>query len=348
MTSIATAFLCAVALAQTPAETKTFVTTDRLLEMQIPTGWAVKKEKTRQLITFTTPSGPGRIEVYSIRYLQQAADWQTMQMTVVNQMKRTLVRQWEEEILAVPMLLTSSKFNEPKQGDQGALVGLLYTNTPEKFQFRLVAPLADFDAVEGRWREALLTLRTSSGKIPTAEDGQPDPAATPGEQRIGSTINMATQVAAPRPLGPVKIPFTVSSRTGVLRMPKGIKMSESEPTLMVPGLKGSVRYEIFSNDDSPASGLFVMQEVNKDLDRFATVSNRENLGPKRNMVGAQMFGTTRTGKSKDGDLQSFISVVDSGRFYVLFRYEATDAKTFAKDHMILTSMINSTGFEAEK
>ena len=343
---ITTALLLLLATPQAEPDTKTFVTTDRLLEMQIPKSWTVAKEKSRQVISYKAAAGQVKIEVYATKYLQTAEDWQTMQRTVNEQMKRTVVRQWEEEIMSVPMLLSSIKYSEPKEGEVGVLIGLLYSNTSEKFHFRLVAPLANFDDAQSAWRDAWLTMRTSTGKPPTAEDGNPESVAPVAPVPEGRTIMMSGQQAQSKPLGPVKFSFTTSGRSGVLRFPKGTQVTDGSPMkIKCPNLNGELTAQVMSADDSPASGLFVMQEVNKDLARFKVVNMRENVGPKRNTVGAQIFSTTRTGTSDTGDLQTFIGVVDSGKFYLVLRFEATDAKQFKKQHETLTQFSDKIGFE---
>lgn len=343
---ISSALLLALATWQPTPETKSFITSDQLLEMRIPKSWAVSEEKTRQVITFPTKAGKAVISVFAVKYLQTAEDWQGMQKTVNEQMKRVVVRQWEEEIMSVPMLLTTLRYTESKAGEVGVLIGLLYSNTSDKFQFRLEVPSAGFEEAETGWREALLTMRTSSGKLPTAEDGNPDSVAPIKPVSPGTTLSLSSQQGRVKPLGPVKVPFTVSGRTGVLRLPKGAQVvSESPLKVKWTNLEGEVAAEVMSADDSPASGLFLMQEVNKDLARFKSVTTRENVGPKRNDVGGQIFSTTRVGTTESGDLQTFMAVVDAGRFYVIFKYESTEAKNFKRQRDALMKLVDLTGFE---
>ncbi|MBL8060627.1 MAG: hypothetical protein JNK63_07945 [Chthonomonas sp.] len=339
------AVVALLALSQAQPTTKTFVTSDRIFEMQVPKEWTIKKEKTRQTITFSVPDGTAMIEVYGTRYVQPAEDWQALQRTVNEQMKRTIVRQWDEEIMAVPMLFTSLRYSEPKGGDMGALIGLLYTNTAEKFHFRLSAPLASMEAAEGPWRAALLTMRTGSGSAPTTEDGNPDSNVEVKPIAEGRTLSMAATANRPKPMGPVKYAFTTSGRSGVLRFPKGCIVTEGSPTTLEwAGVKG-IQLAVYSNDDSPASALFLMQEVNKDLDRYKTVSMRENFGPKRNLVGLDTLTVVRTGFSETGDLQSIAAAGDSGKFYFMIRSDATEAKQFRQHREALLKLVSEIGFE---
>lgn len=343
MTTVALAAL--IILGQDPAQTKTFVTSDRLLEMQIPKDWKVEKERTRQIVSFKTPEGTVKIEVYATKYVQPAEDWQALQRTVNEQMKRTIVRQWDEEIMAVPMLFTSIKYTETREGDLGVLIGLLYSNTADKFHFRLVSPLASMENAEGAWRSALLTMRTSSGKPPKTEDGNPDSTDDVKPISEGNTLNLASHAPKPKPLGPVKVAFSTSGRDGVLRLPKGAEvLAESPVKVKWSGLEG-IELTLHSNDDSPASALFLMQEVNKDLDRFKSVALRENFGPKRNAVGVDVLTVVRTGVNDAGNLQSIFAVVDNGKFYVVLRSERTDASVFKKHQDALLKLVNQIGFE---
>ncbi len=339
--------LALVALLASPQEspTKTFVTTDRLLEMQIPKSWTVKKERSRQIVSFPTQDGTVRIEVYATQYLQGTEGWQTMQRTVNEQMKRTIIRQWDEDIMAVPMLLTSLKYNEPKEGDLGVLIGMIYTNTAEKSHFRLVAPLASLEAAESQWREAWLTLRTSSGKAPSVEDGNAESVSESKPIADGVTLSIAAAGPKHKPLGPVTFGFVTSGRSGFLRLPKGADVTDGKPALIKwAGLEG-IQLTIYSNDDSPASALFLMQEVNKDLDRYKTVSLRENFGPKKNSVGLDVLSIVRTGVTETGDLQSFAAAGDNGKFYWVLKSETANAKEFKHHQDSLLKLVGQLGFE---
>lgn len=343
MTTVALVAL--IALGQSQPTTKTFVTSDRFFEMQIPTSWSVKKEKTRQLVTFAVPDGTATVEVYGTRYLQPAEDWQALQRTVNEQLKRTIVRQWDEEIMSVPMLFTSLKYNEPKEGDIGVLIGLLYSNTNEKFHFRLAAPLASLETAESAWRTALLTMRTGSGGKPTAEDGNPESTAEVKPISEGMTLSMAASTNKPKPLGPVKFAFTTSGRAGTLRLPKGAVVTEGSPNSIEWGGFKTIQLSVYSNDDSPASALFLMQEVNKDLDRYKTVSLRENFGPKKNSVGLDTLAIVRKGVTADGDLQSIAAAGDNGKFYFVIRSDSREAKEFGRHRDALLKLVNQVGFE---
>ncbi len=338
--------LCTLALSAQPSPTKPFVSREHGLEMQIPNDWKAVKERVRQVITFTTAAGPARVEVFASKYLQPAADWQNMHKTVNEQMQRKVDRQWEEEILGVPMLLTKVTYTEPKEGDVGVLIGLLYSKASDKFHFRMVVPRSGYDEAETAWRTALLTLRTTTGQLPAVEDGRLDNIPKPPPVQAGQTINLANQPQKTAPLGPVKVPFTVGNRSGVMRFDRGITTEGGNDfQIKVPGLPESVRASVYNSVDSPASGLYVMQEANKDLNRFTTVTSRQNMGPKRSSVGNQIFSVVRSGQVTGATVNTFLGVIDAGDFYLVMRFESGDVKSWDRYKRTLDTLLERTGFE---
>lgn len=340
-----TAILCALALTQTPA-TKSFVIRDQGLVMEIPASWRTANERVRQVVTFPVTGGVAEVSVFATQYLQPAEDWQRMQVTVNEQLNRKIERQWDEEFLGVPMLFTRLSHSEPRVGDVGTLIGLLYARTQNKFHFRMVTPLAGYEEAETAWRNALLTLRTTTGSLPEREDGTTArPRPTPETVDPTRTLNLSSVGQRTEPLGPVRAAFNVSGRQGVLRFPKGATLTGSGPfDLQFDGV-GNIKVEVFSSLDSPASGVSLMQAVNKELDRFTSVELRENIGPKRNRVGQQCFIVHRRGKASSGDLWVSRAVVDAGAFYATFFFESTSPSQFSKARRVIEALVERTGFE---
>lgn len=346
-----TVLLSSILLAQA-SSTKPLSLPEVGLQMQIPNEWRVQTERVRQVVTFASAEGPVRVEIFSTRYIQPAADWQQMQRTVNEQMERKVERQWEEEILSVPLLMTRVSYAE-RGTPTGLLVGLLYSNSDNKFHFRLTAPAAGYENAESLWRSALLTLRTTTGSLPRTEDGVPEaPAAnTPNRRQptpaVVPTVRMSENARKPDAMGPGRYGFTVSNRSGVLRFPQGWQMGESDPVqLLGRELPSGIAVQFYSTVDSPPSGVFVMQEINKELGVFEGTTQRENFGPKRNAVGNQTFSMRRTGTVGGKPTMHYRAIVDNGSFYAYLKYESQDPKQFARDYRTLQRLLDRLGLEA--
>src|SRR5690606_2842666 len=82
---------------------------------------------------------------------------------------RTIDRQWQEVILGVPLLLTRMFF--VRSGEKmSTQVGLLYSATPEKLNYRLTVNAEKAEEAEAAWRGALSNLRTLGGSLPGVEN----------------------------------------------------------------------------------------------------------------------------------------------------------------------------------
>ncbi len=123
-----------------------------------PKNWQVttvrKSADLKVAIPIEGSSQKAQLELYNIAFNSEKDVWQLGQKAINDRMKREIMRQWEEEFLGVPMLLTKVSFVD-KEGPQILLTGLIYSRTGKKMMFRLAASPDDFDKAEFMWREAM-------------------------------------------------------------------------------------------------------------------------------------------------------------------------------------------------
>src|SRR5258708_30520995 len=120
-------FLLSLLPLQTPAPDISTYSNPKLgLMFSYPKNWALltnKKGETAGVMPIEGSTQAAHIEIYAIAYDKEKSVWQVGQDTINKTMKHDVVRQWEEEILGVPLLLTKMAYNN-KTGSNVLLPGL--------------------------------------------------------------------------------------------------------------------------------------------------------------------------------------------------------------------------------
>lgn len=152
---------------QTPQapETATYNNFVLNLAFSYPKSWSVSTNNKKETTKMTIPLGgstKATVEIFDAIYGAEPDAWQKVQIDINKQLGREIVRQWQEEILGVPMLFTKVHYYD-KGVDTQALTGLLYNRSYKKLLLRMVAPTGSYDAVELDLRNALQSLRTLNG-----------------------------------------------------------------------------------------------------------------------------------------------------------------------------------------
>lgn len=334
--------LFALLVGQAPA-TKPFVSAEHALQWNSPVAWTMTKSKGSTKFTIPTSAGPATLEIYATFYRREAAEWQALQVTIADQGKRTVDRQWEEQLLGVPFLMTqTSTANDVR------LIGLLYSAQRNKFHFRLDASTAAFPEANQMWRETLQTLRSTSDSLPAVEN--PDkPLPTPPKVDTTAPIRLG-QNSGGKNLPKGSVDITVSNRTVSFRYPKSVELIKPGPvmTFTHPKLAGEVKLEFFHTIDSPVAGTAILSKTNKELDRFSKVSTRVNEGPKNSPTGCDVFKVVRQGESESGPLQMISAVGAREEFYWMISFESTDSAKFAQNRKILFELADQFSFAVAK
>lgn len=334
-----------------PATTKTFQSKPHNLQLDIPVSWKVQPTRNGTNFIVSGTKSASRVELYVTNYQGTSDDWQSLRKQVNSDMGRKIDRQWEELLLGVPLLMIRVNYNDPKEGgDISMLDGLLFANTSRKFQFRLYAKPDEVGGVEEQWRQCLTTLRTMEGSLPDKEDGVFNPPASEPVVRPGEAIRLKPRDRSEVKLGPVSVPFSVSGRSGEMRLPEGWKVSgEAERrTLTHKDFPGEVSVLISSILDSAPPQTAILDEARRGADRFKSVSSRENFGPVVNKSKTNYWLTVRKGRTDSADLFQMIAVVDVKDFYWTLKFEGTDLKSSKATQRKLEELLNAMGAPAVK
>lgn len=260
-------------------------------------------------------------------------------------LKRTVDRQWQEEVLGSPMLMTRI-FYTVKSEPMATLVGLMYRSHPKKLNFRLTASSSVYEEAEKAWREALLSLRTMSGAMPETEN--PDrivetPIVPPKVEKPKPQVTFSAKGPTPSKLyrGPVKVPARAAGKDVLLLLPDGWRADPDGDAFVLSrkGLNGSVRVEVAGTLDSPPADRALLAVAAKTLGEFAQVSMRDESRPVTTKAGALLRTVRREGRSMEGGLVLLHASGASGDFYWLLTYRANDPKAYRKDSGALDALL---------
>jgi len=319
------------------------------LAMAYPKTWQVspvkKSSDYKILIPIEGSSQKAELEIYNVAFDAEKDIWQLSQKGINDRMKRDIMRQWEEELIGVPLLLTKVTYSD-KEGPHISLTGLMYSRTPKKLMFRLTASPDDYDKAEYVWREAMQTFRTGVEFKP--EDPNKKPDKTKGQQ-----ISMPPPIVTkPKSLDDggkivkpaLSIEATVSGRKVLLRFPTGWAAKAADTgviTLTHPDVSGSVVVTLSSTLDSdpPQRALFIASS--KTLNDFQKVTKRDETEPGPNKAGATLATVWRVGTAAQGDLFTCDAVGSHGDFYFIFGYRTTNASKIGGERKAVETLLQT-------
>ncbi|MEQ1935816.1 MAG: hypothetical protein ABL962_18320, partial [Fimbriimonadaceae bacterium] len=327
-----TQLLAMALLAPVVQEPETIVFTQKQtsLTLTYPKAWKVTNSKNNVKFEFPISESDqiATVEIWPAEFSGTTEIWEATQSGIVNQMKQTLVKQWQEEILAVPMLLTRSSYKK-NEIDFTTDSAMIYGPSFWKFLYRLTARHDVFDKAEYQWRLVLQSLRPVEGGVLTPFD--PNRKALNSERGKGGVKTVLG--AEPRNVKPAKVvlgeqsrPAVAGGKTVQVRFPKDWSVEEKEGLLEFSrsGL-GSVQVTIQNTVDSPAPNKAFARAGSQSLGLFSKVDSRAESLPTWSKGGMQVAYLWRTGSSTDGYLATLNSVGSLGDFYWLANWKVSKA-----------------------
>lgn len=347
------AMLAVLALGQgtaaPPAGSSTYTNEWIGISITHPADWKVAPKKQDAWITIPLKGGSmvAGLNLVAAVFQSETDVWQLSQEHVNKNLGFEVIRQWQEEILGVPFLLTKVRSGPgklssavravpglPSNEPLVTLIGLVYSATPRKLMFRLTAPEAGYDDAEFLLRKSLETIRTLDGKMPLPEDPdrkpdpqQPVPTAPPRPATrvtIGGPANSEkTAVRAPlvheATAANRKIGFYYPSEWKLETGADGkLTLRSAEPAI-------SLSLELHSTLDSDPPLRALIKASAASLKSFDKVARREENLPETNKAGAIVIRVWRTGTGASGPIWSFEAVGGSNDFYFLLKGQGTGA-----------------------
>lgn len=343
-----------IALAQ---DLKPYDVPDLGMSISYPKSWGVVWNKKLEMTTFTIPLGSSgstaRADVFASATRDSIDVWQEVQVRVNGAMQREIERQWQEEVLGVPMLYTKLRYVAGSEATT-TLIGLLYASSPRKFHFRLTAPSAGFEQAEAEWRNVLVTLRTASGSLPTPEDPTLAPKTDPFKKPEKvlppvPTVSLKPNSDAPQQKRPGEVSLTAKTGNTEVRVwiPKGwiANWSDGVWKLSRPDFSSIVILEPASMLDSPKPEAALSKASAKRLEEFTQVELREEPKPRRNAAGAILAWVERHGKTTDGFFATIDAVGRSGDYYWRVGIECRDGKNFSRERGEIMKLLDKITIE---
>jgi hypothetical protein len=279
---------------------------------------------------FYVPAGTrtANFEVYSALWSDTPDLWETVQADANKQLNRQVVKQWREEILGVPLLLTKIAYDDAA-GHEVGLVGLVYSRTPYKMAFRLTCDDENYDAAEYSIRQTLQSLRTLDGGLPQPEDPN-HPLDKTAYTSVVNKPRAEVVITGHRPdpkhvkKGTVSLSQTVSGKNYVLTMPDGwtsTVATDGTITLHSAAVSGDVVVNLATTlDADPPQGV-IIRNSGKSLDLFTKVDARNENIDQLTTGGATTDTVWRTGTGAKGALFTCDSVGSTNEAYWILRYQ---------------------------
>jgi hypothetical protein len=304
-----------------------------------PPTWVVQKNKkghakskTEQgltvmtLPTSTSPNG-ATLEIFHARFASTPDIWQTVQLRSNEQLNRTVERQWQQDILGVPLLLTRISYTD-KSVPTTTLTGLLYTRTHQKLLFRLVGPTSDFDNVQYSFTTAMQTLRTVDGTMPVEEDpDHPLPPAKKSDPLPSARIPLMADVKPPKlVVAPNAVKLVVSTKGLAFHYPNDWTVEKTSGTTITfknEDVSGPVTLTFYSSLDSDPAATALMNLTMQDLSMFDSIALRLDSPALVNKAGCTVNTVWRIGKNSKGVLYTFQAVGQQGDYYFIADFKGT-------------------------
>lgn len=316
------------------------------LSFDHPKTWVVGK-KTKDSARYTVPipdsTETADLEVVRTPFHSSKEIWNTIQVRVNEQLKREVVRQWEQDVLSVPMLFTLVNYTD--QGvSKTTLSGLYYTRTPVKLLVRLTAPTAEFEKAQFSFQESLQSLRTLDGSTPQEDDENialtvPKKAPTePPKVKVIKTGGKDKVDSAKL----VDIPLVVSTKSITFKVPEGWRaegVEDGKFTLHHESLSAPIKMEFHSTLDSEPAQNALFKLSSASLNDFTAVTKREDKSKEANKAGCLITTVWRIGKSADGDLIVHEAAGQQGDFYFLASYRLTNAGAFPAERKLIENLL---------
>jgi len=321
------------------------------LQFEHPANWEVLR--TRFGAEFSIPLASGnraRATLVRTNFRDTKEAWQEIVRNVQTASRREVIEQTEETVLGVPMLLTRVRYGSDN-GQLQMLAGLLFSRSPQKYNFQLEALESEMPEAETLWRATWPSLRTINNELPVPE-GTPEETVP-----TRPAIEPAVYVLKPQSSGEESrdtIPVTahtvtVEGGTVKVNLPEGWEIAPSATTGFVlrrEGLNGAVTLDFVLGDRAFAPRVLGIR-AGQTLARFNTVALRRDKTVGNNQSNATVSWVYRHGDAAGGTLAVLDAVGGEDIGVWALRYESSTNEQFNSDWPHLERLIQVLGRVSE-
>lgn len=317
---------------------------------KLPGGKKPEKKPDDGMVTFRIPgangAAPSELTIVHASFSDAPEKWQQIQADTNRNQKREVERQWQQEILSVPLLLTRISYDQ-NGTPTTTVTGLLYNAAPYKLLFRLTGPTAGFDGAQYQFTQAMETLRTTSDTLPSAQEpGKPiTPPVVPGPDAKHAIFG---KTKVPPQQAPLSLPVTVGTRKMVLRVPEGWtldKVDADSAVLRNPEVKDGVTVKLYASATAARPADALNAAANKTLEEYKTVDLREDTTGEPNKAGNPMLAVWRKGTAAKGPYATLDAVVVAGDYYMLFALHPSPGEDLNHERKVVQAMLDAVGLE---
>jgi|GEM_PF-4528352 hypothetical protein len=314
----------------TEPATKEFVDRALNLSFRHPLDWKLVRQD-RRAVVFEIPAanGPAQLELIRTQFGSEPEVWQTVQVRTNELAKRTTVRQYEQQVLGAPVLMTLSEYEEggvPKN----RLTGLFYTRNRSKLLFHLASPKAAYDEALFRFQQVFETLRSLTGSEFAPEDPANPTRTDPNPEQL-PPVDAPKRVSiedGTRELGRPKFTRDLSAPSGsVYRVSFWDPWRLEQNVLGFGAFSGTVNVRVESGFSADNLRWITVTSAN-ELSRFQKVGLRYDQLIPAQRSGLRWF--VRIGEDTSGPLLRAVAIAGEGTDRLVIELESRDAGRFGR------------------
>jgi len=326
---------------------------DNQLNIQFnrPADWKQTKSDRRQTnfdIPIPGSTNVAKLEIVRAAFRGDRDTWQTIQLRSNETAGRTVLRQYEQELLGAPVLLTQVEFTE-RGVPLMRLSGLHYTRTPVKFLFNLTAPVSSYDSVAFLWNQTLESFRTVNGQPLLVEDpSAPLPSTPVRVEPVRPPRVISTTGSAGTNIGDYRRVDAKSGEQAIpILVPKDwTATAQGDGTLSLNrrGMDGVVVVRLEGLIDAEAGRRALATSAADSFKRYSVVDVRQDIEPMIAKSGNSVGSVWRHGKTAEGELATFEGFVAGTSHFMLLRYETSRPKQNRNAMRWLKELLESISF----
>lgn len=309
----------------------------------------------KDIVRFSIPiegsSDTAELQIMRRSFHDTKEVWRTIQIHANESMHRDVVRQWEQDVINVPLLCTQISFTEKGQA-KTTLTGLYYTKTPTKLLVRLTSPTESFEKVRAEFMKTLESLHTTNGAMPLADDPNFEFVETKKPQLAAVKPFLIDQPRTPAARvfkDQVIVPMVVSTKSVQLKLPQGWTAGEVKDgvlTIQYSKVPCSIKIEVHSSLDSDRPSVALNKATSQELADFLPGVARQDTDPVTNEAGCAISTVWRTGKDAKGPLVTLHASGEQGEFYFLTSYRTVSPAEARQAHKLIAALFEEISLNA--
>lgn len=313
--------LIATMLAFQANDVKVYESKQTDLKFSYPADWKLKKDRLYDEFSFNVEGKPVTVQVMVTQMNYPKDHWQTVNREVNENNYRQVLKQWEEELLGVPLLLLRVR-DTAKAEPQIIVTGLLYSNRNDKMLFRLNANESVAAQAENIWTNVLLSSNTISGVLPSEANGGTTttvPVNTNGGEANVSVITPPTHKPDKTVRGESRV--KVDGSSGLI-MYHPATWTYKDDVLVRETVKVKVSHGIGDERIARSAWLKVCGGA---LNRINAVVSRTETEPKYTKAGMRGSTLNRVGAAGDYEEYQWVVYGWSAGYYFVLEWSGTPA-----------------------